>query len=161
MKYILDGEEKIIKGSLNLILIKILLKSKYFVILFSRSSQINRLSWPSVKYIAFKFIFFVTSSLWLPFIFLRWNIACFMLTRYTLHRGVQRPPNCAPPSLSLERDSSLERRLGVGNVSESPLPLSRIRATTLRYPGSWAGIATEKPFAREKRAACSAMWAMM
>lgn len=61
------------------------------------------------------------------------DIACFTVHPLCIALGVQRPPNCAPSS------RSLESRMGVGddsNVSKSPLPLSRIRATTPRYPGS-------------------------
>lgn len=59
------------------------------------------------------------------------TIACFTGHPLCIALGVQRPPNCAPPSRSLESGM----RVGDdSNVSESPLPLSRIRATTPRYP---------------------------
>lgn len=63
------------------------------------------------------------------------------LTRYTLHQGVQRPPNCAPPSSSLERLES-----GKENGGWERFERFGISVTAFSYKGDYSPISRQPSF---------------
>ncbi|XP_029680885.1 uncharacterized protein LOC115246309 isoform X1 [Formica exsecta] len=72
-------------------------------------------------------------------------IALLQLTRCTLHRGVQRPPNCAPPSLSLERLES-----GKENGGWERFERFGISVTAFSYKGDYSPISQQPGWDRNR-----------